>query len=120
MVSSELAACEAGKLPQLVILAMSSFGTKRKSRNGEVISEAGGTPAAPSADRPQPPLTQSSHLPMSGFRRRRLFGNPNAKTILALVKCFDVSATAANIPRLDRTNYNVVHGGVGLLHRQRT
>jgi len=32
------------------------FGTKRKSRNGGVISEAGGTPAAP-ADRPQPPLT---------------------------------------------------------------
>src|SRR5450631_3607343 len=34
-------------------------GTERKSRTGEVISEAGGTPAAPSADRPQPPLTQT-------------------------------------------------------------
>jgi len=33
------------------------FGTKRKSRTGGGISEAGGTPAAPPAERPQPPLT---------------------------------------------------------------
>jgi len=36
-----------------------SFGTERKSQNGWVISEAGGTPAAPTADRPQPPSTSS-------------------------------------------------------------